>query len=230
MRLWYTAIQPVPRNPTRIGPATVPEQGPGDPIGSRPTSDRIRPSCDTIRGMPAASSRSIVLVPLDVEMVRTRLTRQDFRLDRPHGGASATLHFGTEFPGDALALYPGLLVAIGDAPVVDGTFVVVDQLAGEAVGQVGSIGAPDGPTVEIGYGVNASAQGQGIATTAVALVLEAFRSRSPRSAIIARTSVDNRASRRVLEKNGFEVTGRGSSDEGPLLLWSLSDRRGARVS
>ncbi|MEO7369850.1 MAG: GNAT family protein [Ilumatobacteraceae bacterium] len=167
--------------------------------------------------MPAVA---VVLLPLDMEILRTRLGIDDFRLTRSVGGKPVSLHFGPEFPGDALALYPSLLEAAGKAGSVEGSFIVIDSSSGEVVGQIGSLGAPEGDEVEIGYGINASAHGRGIATTSVALLIDALRKRPGVGRIVARTAVANPASGRVLEKNCFVVTGRASSDEGELLSWT----------
>lgn len=60
---------------------------------------------------------------------------------------------------------------------------------------------------EIGYALGASTQGRGVMTRAVALLVdEAFR-RSPIERLEARCAVENSASRRVLEKNGFRYEG-----------------------
>jgi RimJ/RimL family protein N-acetyltransferase len=161
-----------------------------------------------------------LLLPLDEEILRMRLEVDDFRLDRKLGGQVLSLHFGPEFPGDALALYPRFLTTVGEDAAVDGTYIVVDPSDGEVVGQVGTLGPPEGDEVEIGYGINPSAQGRGIATASVAALVETLRARRGVGSIIARTAVANPASGRVLEKNGFAVTGRAASDEGELLVWT----------
>lgn len=157
----------------------------------------------------------IELIPLDQEIVRSRLAGSDFRLTRPVGGGDVEVHFGPEFPGDGLVLYPRFLAGWG-AWTIEGTYLVVE--AAEAIGQLGTIGPPAGE-VEIGYGINPSARGRGVATAAVAELLRLLGGRPGIDRIVARTAIDNPASGRVLAKNGFRVAGRVRDGGEELLLW-----------
>ncbi len=112
----------------------------------------------------------VELLPLDAQMIRARLGADDFRLVRATAGGERELHFGPEFPGDAIVLYPRLLEQAGNG-AVPGSYVVVDLDNDEVVGQLGTMGPPDGEEVEIGYGINASACGRGIASRAVGELL-----------------------------------------------------------
>ena len=60
---------------------------------------------------------------------------------------------------------------------------------------------------EIGYALSAAQQGRGVMTHALALLLPELFLRTPLARIEARCAVDNRASRRVLEKLGFVEEG-----------------------
>lgn len=85
---------------------------------------------------------------------------------------------------------------------------------GTAVGGAGFKGAPDGGSVEIGYGIDESHRNQGYAAEAVGgLCRWAFAQPGVRL-VEAETAPDNAASRRVLAKNGFQLTGE-TGDEGP---------------
>lgn len=181
---------------------------------------RLRPRHDRVPVMARCSLGDIVLLPLDADIVRARLHHDDFSLDKAMLGQARTLHFCPEFPGDAIDLYPRFLEAAGDSGTIEGTFVVVDPRDGEVVGQLGTLGPPTGTEVEIGYGVNASAQGRGVATAAVGVLVEDLLARPGVGRVVARTAVTNPASGRVLEKNGFTIAGRESSDEGELLVWA----------
>ncbi len=161
----------------------------------------------------------VALLPLDAEMVRRRLDTDDFRLQRTVAGRTRELHFGPEFPGDAMVLYPRFQELAG-AGAVPGSYIVVDLETDEVVGQLGTMGPPSGEEVEIGYGINASACGRGIATRAVRDLLGILDARPDVGRLMARTSVANPASARVLEKNGFLATGREDSPEGELLVWA----------
>jgi GNAT superfamily N-acetyltransferase len=105
----------------------------------------------------------------------------------------------------------------GDTAAPVAWFAVVE---GEACGMISYTkpAAADG-AIEIGYGVAASRQGKGIATAAVAgLITLAEAAGIP--ALVAGTAIDNPASQRVLECNGFRVVGeRDDPEDGPLLLW-----------
>jgi [ribosomal protein S5]-alanine N-acetyltransferase len=164
----------------------------------------------------------IVLIALDAEMVRRRLAVDDFRLERPIAGTGRSLHFGPEFPGEALAFYPSFLKDAVGPSVVEGSYVVVDVGSGEVLGQVGTIGSPRNATVEIGYGMNAAVHGRGIATASVKAIVRLLASNGSVETVTARTSVSNPASGRVLEKIGFRVIGRETCDEGDLLIWTLA--------
>ena len=117
-------------------------------------------------------------------------------------------------------LYPRLLEQAGNG-AVPGSYVVVDLDNDEVVGQLGTMGPPDGEEVEIGYGINASACGRGIASRAVGELLALLSMPAPGiGRVMARTAVLNPASGRVLEKNRFLVLGREDSTEGELLVWN----------
>jgi [ribosomal protein S5]-alanine N-acetyltransferase len=127
-----------------------------------------------------------------------------------------------KFPGEALAFYPSFLKDAVGPSVIDGSYVVVDVGSGEALGQIGTIGSPRSATVEIGYGMNAAVHGRGIATAATGAIVTLLASNGSVNTVTARTLATNPASGRVLEKNGFSVIGRKTSDEGDLLIWSLA--------
>jgi len=87
-------------------------------------------------------------------------------------------------------------------------FSLVHRESGDAIGQCGFKGPPDGDAVvEIAYGVDSRHQGQGYATeAAVALVRFAFDSGLVRL-VRAHTLPDAPASKRVLTKCGFRYVG-----------------------
>jgi ribosomal-protein-alanine N-acetyltransferase len=74
--------------------------------------------------------------------------------------------------------------------------------------------------VEIGYGVVASEQGRGFATEAVKLLLEEAFSTAEIQVVMAHTDPSNRASQRVLEKNGFSrVERKINPEDGEVWVW-----------
>lgn len=90
----------------------------------------------------------------------------------------------------------------------------------EAVGLASFKGVPRDGVVEIGFGVAASRRRCGHASAAVALLVDEARRRG--LCLTAETAPANRASARVLERNGFLRCGaRVDPDEGALLSWRL---------
>ena len=83
-------------------------------------------------------------------------------------------------------------------PTVINRAIVAD---GEVAGSIGSWGGPD--ERELTYWIGRSYWGKGIATAA----LKAFLAVDSTRPLHARVAYDNVASRRVLEKCGFRVTG-----------------------
>ena len=92
------------------------------------------------------------------------------------------------------------------------------------VGLCSLVRAPtDEGVLMIGYGVAASARQQGIAGGAIAELLDWARSDQRVTAVMAETAIDNIPSQRVLEGNGFTLTGdRSDEEDGDLLTWHLT--------
>jgi RimJ/RimL family protein N-acetyltransferase len=82
-------------------------------------------------------------------------------------------------------------------------------------------------SVEIGYSVAPERRRRGYATSAVSLVCAEVRRTGLALELRAETSVDNPASQRVLERNGFVRVGDRDDEDGPLYLWvkSLGEER-----
>jgi RimJ/RimL family protein N-acetyltransferase len=100
-----------------------------------------------------------------------------------------------------------------------GSWLIVAN--GDVVGLCGYKQPPDaGGNVEIGYGIARLRRNRGYATKAVGAML-AFARRDPCVAtVVAATSEGNAASQGVLERNGFEKTGKSEDpQDGPLIWW-----------
>jgi RimJ/RimL family protein N-acetyltransferase len=105
-----------------------------------------------------------------------------------------------------------------------GTWLVVEGT--EVVGLCGFKQPPDEKgAVEIGYGIAASRRGMGLATLAVAELLELTTAEASIRVILAETSHANRSSQRVLEKAGFEpFETRIDKEDGEIVRWKRSLR------
>jgi RimJ/RimL family protein N-acetyltransferase len=80
--------------------------------------------------------------------------------------------------------------------------------------------SPKDGLVEIGYGILELYNGKGFATAGIARILKEAFSRPDVKGVTAETSVNNIASQRVLEKNGFTKTGtREDPEDGSLIIW-----------
>lgn len=162
----------------------------------------------------------LVLAPLTTDVVARRLAEGDFTIDVDGVGP---VHFGAEYPGDLLVLFPFYLAAIPRGMPMDGTWTIIDAAAREAVGVIGTKGPPDQHgAVEIGYGVNLSHQGRGAATAATRALVDELRKQGVRT-ITAETRTGNAASQAVLRKAGFKPIGeRVDEHEGTLVTWELA--------
>jgi RimJ/RimL family protein N-acetyltransferase len=98
---------------------------------------------------------------------------------------------------------------------------------GELVGLCSLKNAPGTDRrVEIGYGVAPSRRGRGVARRAIGEVLAWAQNDGRVAVVTADTGVDNIASQRVLERNGFVRVGTRVDDEdGELICWEISVER-----
>lgn len=90
----------------------------------------------------------------------------------------------------------------------------------EVVGLCSIKWPPRNGMIEIGYGVAPSRHNRGIASRAIAQVVDWARKRGDLTAIMAETLPDNLASHRVLTRNGFVATGEVLDEEdGIVICW-----------
>jgi ribosomal-protein-alanine N-acetyltransferase len=85
-------------------------------------------------------------------------------------------------------------------------FHVLVTDTGEIVGRVNLVEVKDA-SAELGYRIAQAAAGQGLATAAVAEVRELAATTYGLTSLRAKVTLDNPASHRVLERNGFVATG-----------------------
>lgn len=164
--------------------------------------------------MPNLITARLSLVPLTRSMMERRLVEESFDLWIADIGM---VEFPESWPGDALVMFPTLLGLAQDP--VEYSYVAVDRRNRRVVGQLGSTHPLDADgRIEIGYGFGV--MGKGFATEAVTALVADLLGRPGVNAVMAHTAVDNQASRRVLEKNGFATVGSSWDDEdGDLIVW-----------
>jgi len=99
-------------------------------------------------------------------------------------------------------------IGSGAAAVLPTVWLVTRRADGQILGDIGTHGPPDSEgCVEIGYSLAPSARGQGIGTAAVAALVGRFAAVQRIRRLTAVTSAQNAASRRLLERQGFRITG-----------------------
>lgn len=171
----------------------------------------------------------LLLLSTPLQVIQTRLLRANFTADVPStpGGGTGNetetvrVHFPSEWPGDALAIFPSLAEEMATDPGRgDWGGTMIERATRKAVGQMSFMEPPEASgMVELGYGVNPSSQNRGYATeTARALVTWAA-ARSDVRRITAKCRKDNLPSLRVLEKVGFRRTGRWIEQDEEIIVW-----------
>jgi GNAT superfamily N-acetyltransferase len=96
----------------------------------------------------------------------------------------------------------------GAAAVLPTVWLIVRHADGRILGDLGTHGPPDCEgCVEIGYSLAPSARGQGIGTAAVAAFVRRLAEEPGIRRLTAVTGAQNTASRRLLERQGFHLTG-----------------------
>lgn len=173
--------------------------------------------------MPPAplTTPRLLLLPLTRQLMERRLKADAFALKVLLPDGEISVHVSPEWPADLLPAFPFFLTLLGpqaDAALFENYAAVHD---GEIIGALGIKGeVSDTGEAEIGYGFNASAQGQGYATEAVAALCAHLLSLPEISTITAQTALGNRASERVLEKCGFARMGTlWSEEDGEVMRW-----------
>jgi RimJ/RimL family protein N-acetyltransferase len=139
-----------------------------------------------------------VLVPQTLEASRALLAGEDCGLPLAEGYPHADTF-------DALRM-----VVEHGGPDDGGWFVVLsdDGTDGRVVGDLGTFGPPDDDgRVEIGYGLAAPFRGRGLGTEAVRTFVDWLVTVPEVRVVAARVEVGNEASRRLLSRIGFALTG-----------------------
>lgn len=99
-----------------------------------------------------------------------------------------------------------------------GPMQIVERSTGLVVGGIGFLSAPAEGSVEVGYGLAASARGRGLATEAVVLLVSVAAAYGLHQ-ITAHTDPDNLASAAVLSRAGFRVMPGQETADGQI-TWS----------
>ena len=101
---------------------------------------------------------------------------------------------------------------------------MIELRDGTHIGDLCFKGLGTNGTTEIGYGILEEYQGQGYATEAVDAAVNRALQQPGVTRVEAETEPDNRASRRVLEKCGFLLTGT-VGEEGPRFFRIAAERK-----
>ncbi|MEU9054226.1 MULTISPECIES: GNAT family N-acetyltransferase [unclassified Streptomyces] len=100
-------------------------------------------------------------------------------------------------------------------------FHLVLDAEGRIVGRVNLVDVEDG-CAELGYRVGERAAGKGVATAAVAQLCRMAATTYGLTSLVARTTLDNLASRTVLERNDFTAVEDVTIDGRPGIRYRLS--------
>ena len=92
---------------------------------------------------------------------------------------------------------------------------MIELKDGTHIGELCFKGVEESGSTEIGYGIAEKYQNCGYATEAVCAVVDRALKQNAVNCVTAEVDKDNIASVRVLEKSGFEPTGR-TGEEGPI--------------
>ncbi len=122
---------------------------------------------------------------------------------------------GDEFFAEFDARFAQLLE--WQAAGTDYLHVVVTE-GGEVVGRVNLIEVADG-SAELGYRIAQKAAGRGLATAAVREVRELSAAQYGLTRLRAKATMDNPASQKVLERNGFVAVGELTLDDKPAMSY-----------
>lgn len=144
---------------------------------------------------PTLRSPRLVLVPQTMEQARALLAGNDPGLPLAPGYPHADTLDGL-----------GMWVEHG-GPDDGGWFVTLAD-DGRVVGDCGTLGpADDDGRLEIGYGLAAPFRGRGLGTEAVRIMADWLAGQARVRVLTAEVEVGNLASRRLLERLGFSLTG-----------------------
>jgi len=88
------------------------------------------------------------------------------------------------------------------------TLQLVERASGLVIGAIGCHGAPEDGIVEVGYGIAPETRGRGLATEALAALVEFLEAQPEVRTVRAATDADNLPSQRVLERCGFVAVAR----------------------
>jgi RimJ/RimL family protein N-acetyltransferase len=137
----------------------------------------------------------------------------------PARDASLATVDGGIAPAEVMAMLRGVTAGIAageDRPVA---WLVSE--GGQVVAMVSFTKRGADGRYELGYGVAPARHGGGIMTRALAALIPLLSAQG-HDGLTADTSVDNPASQRVLEKNGFVRTGmRDDPEDGALICWAI---------
>ncbi|WP_194918625.1 GNAT family N-acetyltransferase [Catenulispora rubra] len=97
-------------------------------------------------------------------------------------------------------------------------FHVLVTDTGEIVGRVNLVEVKDA-SAELGYRIAQAAAGRGLATAAVAEIRKLAVAAYGLTSLRAKVTLDNPASHRVLERNGFVATGERMLNEKPAVTY-----------
>ena len=162
----------------------------------------------------------LYLVPTPLAVVQKRLETDHFtaEITLPHDYVSVT--FSPEWPGDAIVFFPDWAKKSDDELQKEWGGTIITRDTKVAIGEIGCKGAiSDDGTIEIGYGLNPSAWGQGYMTEMVTAFSEWLLIQPEVKCVMADCLKTNRASVRVLEKSGFvKVSERFDKEEGGVLF------------
>jgi RimJ/RimL family protein N-acetyltransferase len=137
-------------------------------------------------------------------------------------------------PDSEIAPVPVLVMLSELAQLVRGTFtpaawMIVEQ--GEVVGLCSITKPVEQGRIDIGYGIAPTRQGRGIATKAIAAVIEWAQNDDRVQIVMAETAINNLASQRVLAHNGFIRIGeRYDEEDGDLYCWQIDFGRICQLS
>jgi [ribosomal protein S5]-alanine N-acetyltransferase len=167
-----------------------------------------------------ATGRLWLLRPPD-DVLRGRLARDRLEADILVAGERVRIVFPPTWPGEALPLVASWLAMRQSDPRGEpwsGT--LVERASRRAIGTVGCKAWPDATgAVEVGYGIEPSRRGRGLATEGLACLLMVLDAQPGVLRVTAETHEHNAASQAVLRKCGFEPSGEATSEEGRMLWW-----------